>query len=113
LFSDDGRNVIGYVKRYIIDNDNLINPLVNISKFAIEYIEVVTDTNWKIYKNGELIYNEDHGLNFEPVVWFDNIDKDEDERYGLPFVDRFKNLLVSINQLTTNSQRMMLTLVNT
>lgn len=114
LFSEDGKNVIGYMKRYVIDNQSLLSPLVKSGSNAIEYIEIVSsDNKWVIYQDGKPFYDENYNMPMMPVVWFDSIDMDDDNRYGIPFVDRFKNILIALNQLLTSSQRMMLCLPNT
>jgi hypothetical protein len=110
-FASDGNTVDGYIKHYVVDNRTILPPLnAKRGKGVDEYIEFVNDTTWTIWKNDVIIYDEAHGLPFTPVVWYDSIDMDEDERYGKPFFLRFKNILIALNQLITNANRQTLAL---
>jgi len=114
-FGWDGKNIEGYIKNYVVDSDTILpaNISENKKNNINEYIEYVNNISWTIWQNGKIIFDEVHGMPFIPVVWFNCIDMDEDERYGIPFYQRFRDLLIKLNQLVSTSHRQILALPTT
>lgn len=108
-YDKTGRYTEGYIKNYISNDGIIQSPDIKKTKNTIEWIDYVNDTTWTQWCNDKVVYAEPHGLPFIPVVWFNAIDEDEDDRYGIPFHMRFRKLLINLNQLYSASQRMLLT----
>ena len=113
---NDSNEVEGYAKHYIMNNgvmepntSNDNRRLKGKNKFTIT--ELVDDTTWRKFRDDEIAYEEEHGFGFTPVTWFDSIDKSK-EKYGIPYVNRFKNLLNNLNNTYSEAQRAVLVFQN-
>ena len=100
----------GVIKYYAINKGAMIPAIEgDIPKSADVFIEYVTRDNWTIWQNGTIIWDEAHGLPYLPIQIWNNIDVSHN-KWGTPFSERFKNLLIKLNQLVSASHRQILAL---
>jgi len=100
----------GVIKYYAVHKGTMI-PAIDgdIPKGADVFIEYVTSDTWTIWQNGTIIWDETHGLPYLPIQIWNNIDL-WGNKWGQPFSERFKNLLIKLNQLVSASHRQILAL---
>lgn len=110
---DENFDTIGYVQSYNADNTTTIAPVDKMNRSSafeiVKYVDAESVSKWK---NGRLIYSEPHNLPFIPAIWCDSIDKDEDGIYGIPFVNRFKSMLMQLNATLSQKQKALVFLQN-
>lgn len=112
-FDDLGRETTGYYQLFEVDNSTTIKPIDKLNKSRQSKLLIYVDnTNIRKWVDGRLIYDTEHNLPFIPVTWFDSVDMDESEQYGVPYSNRFLNPLIHLNSLLTQKQKAILFLQN-
>lgn len=110
---DENFDTTAYYQSYNADNTTSIAPVDKLHRSAaFEVVKYVDDTTYSKWKNGKLIYSDLHHLPFIPAVWADNIDMDEDGIYGIPYINRFKNLVLQLNATLSQKQKALVYLQN-
>lgn len=110
---DENFDTTAYYQSYNADNTTSIVPVDKLHRTSsFEIVKYVDETTYSKWKNGKLIYSDEHNLPFIPAVWADNIDMDEDGIYGIPFINRFKNLVLQLNATLSQKQKSLVYLQN-
>lgn len=105
-----------YYKQYGTDKKTgEMSPVLTTDGRSLRSMDVHTEMAdeyiWASWYNDDLVWWAEHNMGFTPVVWFDSIDTAKN-LYGKPFVERFKDLLVSLNNIYSQVQRSIILLQN-
>ena len=105
VFSPTQR-LLGFYQSFAMDSRTMLEPIDtythNEAQNIVRYVDEVSYMKWQ---NNTLIVNQPHNLPFIPAVWTDSIDFDEDGAYGMPYINRFKSMLLHLNSTLSKKQK--------
>lgn len=110
---NEAQRLQGYYQAYSTDTRTMLDPIDiftgNEAQSVVKYVDETVYIKWI---NGARVIYQAHNLPFIPAVWADNIDYDEDGTYGVPYVNRFKTMLMHLNATLSQKQKSLIFLQN-